>query len=151
MRKAVTWEQVTGDAGWAAVLADSFVKAPDKTAFIIFDPSRNVDVLALVEESLLLLRPEDRWQVSFNTYFTSLPPSVQCNWRFCVPDSDALKEARRQPGAIIIDLTQPMKRAEDSLRAERARTGEEKISKTLSSITGAKLDQEAMNLESLSQ
>ncbi len=147
LRKAATWEQVTGDAGWAAVLADSFVKTPDKTAFIIFDPNCNVDTLSLVDEALMLLRPEDRWQVSFNTYFTSLPPSVQCNWRFCVPDSDALKEARRQPGALIIDLTKPMERAPDGLLAERARTGEEKIPKILSSITGAKLDHEAMNLD----
>ncbi len=107
--RAATWEKYAGDAGWAAVLAQSFLdKTGNQQAFIVFDPLKHPDTLGLLEEALLLLPEEKRWSVNFSTYFTHLPAGFTCDWRFCVPDSDALKNARRVPGTLIIDLTAPL-------------------------------------------
>lgn len=105
---AATWEAYTGDAGWAGTLVERYLQAPDRPVYIIFDPLQHHDVLSLLAEAALLLPPADRWQLTFNTYFTTLPAGISCAWRFCVPNADALREARRSPGTLIIDLTQKM-------------------------------------------
>ncbi|NLE56301.1 MAG: hypothetical protein GX617_15300, partial [Lentisphaerae bacterium] len=105
---AATWEAYTGDAGWAGTLVERYLQAPDRPVYIIFDPLQHHDVLNLLAEAALLLPPADRWQLTFNTYFTTLPAGISCAWRFCVPNADALREARRSPGTLIIDLTQKM-------------------------------------------
>ena len=46
-----------------------------------------------------------RWDLSFSTYFTSIPVGMDCAWRCCLPDSDALKVARRTQGTLVVDLT----------------------------------------------
>ncbi len=123
LRTAACWEKYSGDAGWAGELAQSFLDSPDRPAFVIYDPLVHENILDLVEEALLLLPVEKRWEVSFNTYFTTLPAGMKCAWRFCVPDSDALRESRRIPGALVIDLTKPVCKASDGVLQEVARTG----------------------------
>ena len=100
---AASWEMLTGDAGWAGVLAYSFLANAKRPAFLVFEPG--LDLLPLIAEALALLVPEQRWQVTYNTYFTALPAGASCAWRCCLPDSDALREARRNPSALVIDLT----------------------------------------------
>lgn len=123
LRKASTWEAYTGDAGWAGVLVQHYLDVPDKPIFVIFDPLVHPDTLSLVEEALLLLPPETRWNVSFNTYFMTLPAGIRCSWRFCVPGSEALKEARRTPGVLVLDLTKKMPPAPAGKFQNIARTG----------------------------
>ena len=122
--KAALWESVTGDAGWAGTLVQHYLdNAGTKTAYIIFDPLRHTDVLRLVNEALMLLPENKRWEVAYSTYFMALPAGMNCHWRFCTPDSEALKEAKRLPGNLIIDLTQPLSRAGNGVLEEQARTG----------------------------
>lgn len=118
---AVQWEALAGDAGWAGVLASTVLNPTVVPAFLIFAPG--MDVLPLIDEALALLSPERRWQVTFSTYFNSLPAQATCLWRCCVPDSEALREARRNPRALVIDLTQPLGAAKESPLVTRARTG----------------------------
>ncbi len=101
--RAATWEAVTGDAGWAGALAQAFISHPLVPSFIVFEPGMNT--LALIAEALALIEPQKRWQVTFNTYFTSLPAGLGCNWRCCLPGADCLREARRNSRALLIDLT----------------------------------------------
>ncbi|MEA4862280.1 MAG: hypothetical protein AB7F40_11870 [Victivallaceae bacterium] len=122
-RVAREWGKYAGDPGWAGVLAQRFIDAPGKPVFIIFDPQRHTNMLDLMEEALLLLPVGLRWQVSFNTYFTTLPAGTRCNWRCCPPNSDALREARRTPGTMILDLTKPMVKAPGGNLVEAARSG----------------------------
>ncbi len=105
-RKSDSWKKVAGNEAWSAVLADAYLRDKNKASFVIFDPERHSDSdrLSLIEESLMLLPPEDRWQLTFNTYFSALPQGTKCAWRFCVRNSDALKDARRTPGTVVIDL-----------------------------------------------
>ena len=120
---AVMWQRCTGDAGWAGVLAQSFLDSPRKPVFIIFDPLKHVNNLQLVDEALRLLPAEKRWQVNFNTYFTMLPAGMNCHWRFCVPGADVLRVARSTPGTLVIDLTAPLPGAGEGPLQQQAREG----------------------------
>lgn len=115
------WEEVTGDAGWAGALAYSAHRKPDLPAFIVFEPG--TDLLTLIKEAVALLPPEKRWQITYNTYFSSLPAGTVCQWRCCVPDSPALKEARRNPRTLVIDLTGPLESPRENPLVICAREG----------------------------
>src|SRR5437899_13103500 len=67
------WQELTGDAGWAGVLAESYLANPNGRVYLLFEPG--MDLLPLFAESLALLPPEHRWQVTFSTYFMGLPPA----------------------------------------------------------------------------
>jgi hypothetical protein len=116
-----TWEKVTGDAGWAGVLAETAVAGPSRVATVIFQPG--MDTLALVAEALALLPDKLRWQVTFSTYYTKLPPEVQCQWRFALQGSPEAKAAQRSPQMVTIDLTSQLSPAADSPWVVAARTG----------------------------
>ncbi len=79
------WQQVAGDAGWGGVLAEAAINQPKTPVTIIF--RAGLDPLGLVAESLALLPPERRWAVTFSTYFTKLPPGVECQWRCALEGS----------------------------------------------------------------
>ncbi len=121
--KAAAWGAAAGDAGWAGTLAQYYLDNPSKPVYIIFDPLKHTNMLALAFEAMMMLPPEKRWGVSFNTYFMSLPAGMSCNWRFCTPDADVLKEARRVPGTLIIDLTTALPPAGNGELENAARTG----------------------------
>ena len=51
---------------------------------------------------------EPRWQVTFNTYFTSLPGNAVCAWRCCLEGTPAAAEAARHAaGGLVLDLAHP--------------------------------------------
>jgi hypothetical protein len=100
---AAQWEAVTGDAGWAGVLAWHFLSQNSIPAYLLFEPG--MDVLPLIIEGLNLVPVRRRWEVTFNTYFTSLPAGATCIWRCCVPDTESVREVRRNPRALVVDLT----------------------------------------------
>lgn len=115
------WKNLTGDAGWAGVLADSFEKDPLRQVYLIFSPG--TDVLPLVVESLKLLSPAKRWPVTFSTYFTNLPQGIPCLWRFVAKGSPEAN-ASRLPGALVLNLTEPLGKPPESELVEMARTGQ---------------------------
>ena len=118
------WEQSTGDAGWAGVIAESYLSNPQKNIYIVFDPQRSSQNISLMAEVLSLLPTHLRWQMTFSTYFTELPAGVTCNVRFCLPSCDALLKARQNPaGNLIVDLTAPMTQAVGGDLVVAARTG----------------------------
>ena len=104
--RAETWERLTGDAGHAGLLASSFHANPEAITVLVFTPG--MDMLGLIREALRLLPVSERWNVTFSTYFTSLPAGATCAWRCCVADSEELREARRHPRTAVIDLTAPL-------------------------------------------
>jgi hypothetical protein len=140
------WAQATGDAGWGGVLAETAANGSrGGGATVVFRPG--MDVLALVAEAIALLPPEHRWDVTFSTYFTKLPPGVDCLWRFVVAGSP--EAAARFPGVTAIDLTRSLSRAPDGVWATAARTGsaprtERPVVPTSGSVPhSAKLDDDA--------
>ncbi|HVT80443.1 MAG TPA: hypothetical protein VHM90_07285, partial [Phycisphaerae bacterium] len=98
------WEAATGDAGWGGHLADLFAKSPLRPVCILFAPGQ--DVFRLVEEAIALLPPAARWNVTFNTYFTSMPTSATCLWRCCLAGTQAAQVGLRYAATgLILDLT----------------------------------------------
>ncbi|MBR0458320.1 MAG: hypothetical protein IJJ26_03710, partial [Victivallales bacterium] len=121
--KCSAWQEATGDAGWAGVLAESFHGPSRNNVYIVFDPLKHKKLERLVDEALSLLAPDERWQVAFNTYFVTLPPGLTCHWRFCIEGEAALTTARRSPNTLVIDLTKPLPEAKGGELVECARLG----------------------------
>jgi hypothetical protein len=114
-----SWQTLTGDAGWGGVLAEAFQADPARLVYLIFEPG--MDMLALVAEALALLPPEQRWEVTFSTYFTGLPQGAQCVWR-CVPrGSPEAKGARQLPNALLLDVGDELGAARGGALVARAR------------------------------
>ncbi len=116
------WEELTGDAGWAGVLAESFLRDPERLVFLLFAPGQ--DILPLFVEALALLPAERRWDVTFSTYFTGLAPGTTCVWRALVHDSKEAHESLRFVNALRLDLTSgSLGRATGGALVEAARSG----------------------------
>ncbi|MFO0957186.1 MAG: hypothetical protein U0800_06925 [Isosphaeraceae bacterium] len=115
------WAQQAGDAGWAGVLAEAFLNNPRKVAYLIVPI--DLDPLPLLAEALALVPPDRRWEVTFSTYFTTLPPGMACAWRCVLAGSPEAAQCRRMPDALVLDLTAPLGRAQDGPVVEQARTG----------------------------
>lgn len=116
------WQQMTGDAGWAGVLAESFLKDPDRLVILLFKPGQQI--LPLIAEAIALLPPEERWNVTFSTYFTGLVTGTTCQWRAILHNSKEAHESLRFVTALRIDLTQSaIGTASGNELVEAARTG----------------------------
>lgn len=121
-RPCQAWAALTGDAGWAGVLADAFLADVSKPAYIVYGPG--TDVLSLIEEAIALLPIAKRWIVTFNTYFTDLPAGLTCAWRCCAAGTPAARDAERlATSGVVIDLTQALDRAPEGRLVESARSG----------------------------
>ncbi len=114
------WQESTGDAGWGGVLAEAIQVDGKRPRTIIFRPG--MELLPLIAESLALLPAERRWQVTFSTYYTKLPPGVDCQLRGIVDGTPEAAAARRTPDGII-DLCRPLGSAPAGPLVEAARTG----------------------------
>lgn len=100
--KTGAWQKLTGDPGWAGVLAGTVLTR--RPVILIVRPDQ--DVLTLFREALVLLKPEERWKATFSTYYTSLPANAQCQWRALV-DGAYDEKLLRIPNAITLDLRNP--------------------------------------------
>ncbi len=116
------WQELTGDAGWAGVLAESFLQAPDRLVVLLFAPGQ--DILPLFNEAISLLPVERRWDVTFSTYFTGLATGTTCTWRAIVQDSKDAHESLRFVNALRLDLTsRSLGRATGGPLVDAARSG----------------------------
>lgn len=117
------WADVTGDAGWAGVLAEAAMSA-GRPMSVIFEP--RMDTLALVKEALALLPAARYWSTTFSTYFSTLPPGMECQWRFILEGTREAELLRHNAAASKIDLvslSQSRQRAPNSAVVESVRSG----------------------------
>lgn len=116
------WKEVTGDAGWAGVVAESFLRDPDRLVILLFEPGQ--EILPLFAEVLSLLPVEKRWDVTFSTYFTALVNGTTCNWRAMVRGSKEAHDSLKYVDALRVDLTDcDAKVSEERELVSFARTG----------------------------
>ena len=115
------WQLATGDAGWGGMLAQSATDRALRPVVVVYP--LKVDPLALVIEALNLLPDARRWQVTFSTFFTKLPPGIDCLWRFVPSEDPEAKATCRQPNVRVIDLTQRLPALQENLWVIAARTG----------------------------
>ncbi len=115
------WARITGDPGWAGVLAESFLADPKRVVFLVHEAGTNL--LPLFEESLALLPPNSRWDATFSTYFTGLPQGVTCTWRGVIRNSPEAAQAASMKQALVLDLGHPLGQASGGRLVSLARTG----------------------------
>ncbi|WP_417386436.1 hypothetical protein [Gimesia sp.] len=116
------WKQVSGDAGWAGVVANQLLTNADKPVSVIFP--KGTDTLSLVCEVFSLLPEDKRWRTTFSTYFTKLPAGLDCQLRFVLDETGEATALRRHPHALVIDLAKPATVSENNPLISLARTGE---------------------------
>ncbi|HUP79428.1 MAG TPA: hypothetical protein VM260_12830, partial [Pirellula sp.] len=74
-----------------------------------------------MQEATAILPESRRWQATFSTYCTNLPPDVECRVRCVIAGSD---EARMSIArGTVLDLTKPMGLAPDNDATEAATNG----------------------------
>ena len=115
------WESIAGDAGWAGVVANAWLNNASKPIFLIFSEDQSPEILPLIAEAIAILPPSKRWQATFGTYVTNLPPDVDCKVRCVVAGSDEARMASAR--GVVIDLTQPCGPSPSSEAATAARNG----------------------------
>lgn len=116
------WEKRTGDAGWAGVIVNAWLQTSGKPVWIIFSEPQSSSLLAMMKEATAILPENRRWQATFSTYCTNLPPDIDCRIR-CV--SQGSHEARMAIArGLVIDLTKPMPNTVGSPAAQAARMGQ---------------------------
>ncbi len=115
------WARVIGDAGWAGVVAESFLADPNRKVFLIYQPG--TDVLTLFDEALALLPESKRWDVTFATFGAALPATVECLWNGVVAGSTEVDQSRKFINALRIDLTAENTKAQGGALVTVARTG----------------------------
>lgn len=123
--RCTTWQDMTGDAGWAGVLAEAFLEDANRQVFIVFEPG--MELLPLLAEAISLLPPERRWEVTFSTFATSIPTGVECHWRCVLAGSPEANQSRRHVRALRIDLTEQLPQAVGGPLVEVARTGKRPV------------------------
>ena len=115
-------ERIAGDAGWGGVVANAWLQPAPKPLWIIFNEDQASRLLELIQEATAILPDKQRWQATFSTYFTNLPPDVQCRVRCVIAGSD---EARMSIArGTVIDLTKPLPAIPPSPAVTAARNGE---------------------------
>lgn len=98
------WQTVTGDAGWAGLVAEAALAPAPKPVWIIH--RRSVPVINLLDEVLAIVPAKDRWKITFNTHFTQPVNDAQCTLRFCLAGSEAAHAATHAEG-MVINLASP--------------------------------------------
>jgi hypothetical protein len=116
-----TWARLTGDAGWAGLLAQHAFDAR-RPAYVIVPAG--ADALALLREAQALLPERKRWEVSYSTCFTKLPAGVDCLWRCVVAGTPEAEAALAQRSDLVIDASHPLPPAPAGRLVTAARTGE---------------------------
>lgn len=115
---ATTWQHVTGDAAWAAALAQHAMDDPSTIVYVLYEAG--TDIAAMFDEAIRLLPEPKRWAVTFNTYLTEPPAGAPCAWRGIVAGSPAAALAR---GAVIDLIGLNAAALPTGLLADAARTG----------------------------
>ena len=114
-----TWHRVAGDAGWGGVVADALVASSPLPTWIIYRADHQNLMLPLLNEAIALLPIERRWEATFSTYATNIPPNVDCKVRCVLDGTDEARFAQAKSG--VIDLTKPLGNPSDNSLTQQAR------------------------------
>ena len=124
---ADAWKRLTGDPGWAGVVAEGFLDGSMRNCYLEFSAEVPAEeLLELIAEVARLLPPERLDDFTFSTYFVQAPSGGECFLRCCPAGSPALDTIRRLRPQEVIRLgvleTIPENRERSPL-VDAARTG----------------------------
>ena len=131
----VEWKAVTGDAGWAGVVANHLISEREKPISVIFPAG--TDTLHLTDEILRLIPEGRRWEITFSTYFTKLPAGLQCQLRFVLDGTPEATALRRHPHVAVLDLCTDLGPAETNGLVEIARVGRSSLPRPTQRVPGS--------------
>lgn len=120
---AKTWQAIGGDAGWAGVLAQAALSPAKPDCYLIYENGQENQILDLFGEAIALVPSSHRWQISFNTFFSKLPPGMACQWRGIRKGSPEHRLVPPHDRVIRIDLTSTLPPAPAGRLVQYARTG----------------------------
>ncbi|HOP76068.1 MAG TPA: hypothetical protein PLD05_01190, partial [Thermogutta sp.] len=120
-RPCELWQKVLGDAGWAGVLAQRFLQAPQETIYFVYP--LQIDMLKLFQEVIALLPESLRWKVTFSTYYQGLGEVVTCRWRAIPEIASEYAAIMKQQGPQAWDLRSKRGPAPATSEADAAREG----------------------------
>lgn len=116
------WSSVTGDAGWGGVLAETFAREGSPDTWVIYQAG--TDARRLLEESIALLPVGLRKRATYSTFFTRLPPGINCRVRFVPDGTPEALQLRKRYELHVLDLCGGLGSAPESDWTTVARTGE---------------------------
>lgn len=121
VRPARAWEAAGFDAGWAGVIAQTLLDAPQSTIYVVLPEP--VDALPLVVDILALLPNDRRWHVTFSTRPLVTLPQVRCQLRFVRASAPGLSRLLADPSVRAVRVERE-RDAGDGRAAAAARRGE---------------------------
>lgn len=116
------WEAAGFDAGWAGVIAQTIIDAPQSTLYVVMPEA--IEALPLVIHVLALLPAERRWHVTFSTRPLVISPHVRCQLRFVRRDAPGIARMLAEPGVRVVRVEHDAD-AGESDAAIAARRGEQ--------------------------
>lgn len=119
-RPALGWEAAGFDRGWAGVVAQTLLDAPDGICCVVLPDE--VDALPLVCDVLALIPADKRWLVTFSTRFQRLPAGGRCQLRFLRAGANGVRAMLAEPGVRAIEVARGTS-AGESAAAGAARVG----------------------------
>ncbi len=99
-RVARQWAAMAGDAGWAGHVASHFVSG-GPTMWLVYRPDQNDQLLEMIDESLSILTPSQRWDATFATYCGDVAPGVTLRLRCVLAGSPEAASAAAHGGINI--------------------------------------------------
>lgn len=119
-RPALGWEAAGFDRGWAGVVAQALLDAPNSVCCVVLPDE--VDALPLVCDVLALIPADKRWLVTFSTRFQRLPAGGRCQLRFLRAGASGVRAMLAEPGVRAIEVARGGS-AGESAAAAAARVG----------------------------
>lgn len=101
-RAAKAWESAGFDGGWAGVVAQTLLDAPNSVVCVVMPDE--VDALPLVADVLALIPADRRWLVTFSTRFQRLPAGGRCQLRFLREGASGVRAMLAEPGVRTIEI-----------------------------------------------
>ena len=103
MPLAGAWERLGFDRRWANVVAETI--STERPVHMLFEPG--TDVLPLFAEAMARIPIDQRWRITFSSYYSKLPPGVSCQWKGIVLGSPEVAEVGTSD-ALVLDLSRPL-------------------------------------------
>jgi hypothetical protein len=119
-RPAFGWEAVGLDRGWAGVVAQALLDAPNSVVCVVLPDE--IDALPLVSDVLALVPADRRWLVTFSTRFQRLPAGGRCQLRFLRAGASGVRAMLAEPGVRAFEVARGAS-AGDGAAANAAREG----------------------------
>lgn len=119
LRPCLAWQAVTGDPGWAGVLAQRL--AANERVHLVFSPG--MSLFPLVAELLALFPIEKQWTTTFSTYYCNASQMVDCQLRCVLAGSEEHRSAEASRAFVLNLSTQLGPVRQDGPLVAAARTG----------------------------